>query len=180
MTDLEGTLPAWFTADNVFSSNGCWYIGSAESLHIGPYAERDVAESKSKLVVQQLRTLANDEDCFRYVRKFLRDEWELIGEGAAPAETDLVEEINLQPPPVQVRAGEHLYPWDRSARRFQVGRVWFFATREGIDVGPFATDAEAKKNERRLISLLIKSQTPEEVHRTIYDYKGLQDSQAGV
>ena len=172
---MARTLPAWFKAANIFSSNGCWYIGSVGSLNIGPYADRDVAESRSKLVVKQLKALANDDDRLRYVQKFLHDEWELIGEGTAPEETALVEEIDLQPPPVQVRDGERQKLWFRSARVFQVDGVWFFATREGVDIGPFDSETEAKKNEHRLISLLLKAKTPEEALRTINEYKHRQD-----
>ena len=172
---MQRRLPAWFKADNIFSSNGCWYIGSVGSLNIGPYASRDVAESRSKLVVQKLKALANDEDQLRYVQKFLHDEWELIGEGTAPEEDALVEEIDLQPPPVQVRDGEQQKLWYRSARAFQVDGVWFFATREGVDVGPFDSEPEAKKNEHRLISLLLNAKTPEEALRTINEYKHRPD-----
>ena len=129
---MQRRLPAWFKADNIFSSNGCWYIGSVGSLNIGPYASRDVAESRSKLVVQKLKALANDEDQLRYVQKFLHDEWELIGEGTAPEEAALVEEIDLQPPPVQVRDGEQQKLWYRSARAFQVDGVWFFAREKAL------------------------------------------------
>jgi hypothetical protein len=166
---MQRTLPLWFQADQVFSHNGNWYFGSVDNLHIGPYRSRDIAESKSNQVANRLRQLNSDEARLSYVRKLLHEEWEQILPGASPKET--VGEIDLTPPLVKVRDGEGQKTWYRSERFFHVDGVWLFATREGIDVGPFDSELEAKQHERRLVSLLARARTPEEAYRIIYEYK---------
>ena len=47
---MEYSLPAWFKADEIFTHNGNWYLGSVGSLHIGPYSDRETAETKSEQV----------------------------------------------------------------------------------------------------------------------------------
>lgn len=167
---VQTSLPGWFQADELFTNDGNWYFGSQAGVNIGPYADRDTAENKSNEVVERLRKLKSDDDRLQVVRKILQEEWETVGEGA-PAET-VVEEIDLAPPPPEpVRGGEEQRRWYRAARFFQVDDVWFFSTREGIDVGPYYSEVDAKKHERHLVSLLIRTRTPEEAYRVIYEYK---------
>ncbi len=41
------------------------------------------------------------------------------------------------------RQGEDAYAWFRSNRFYKVKDYWYFATREGVDFGPFKSQAEA-------------------------------------
>jgi len=41
------------------------------------------------------------------------------------------------------RQGEDAYAWFRSNRFYRVKDCWFFATREGVDYGPFNSLIEA-------------------------------------
>jgi hypothetical protein len=169
-SDVSGKLPQWFRADEVYAYNGQWYFGSREGLHIGPYAEKDVAKAKGTQVAKRLRAM-NEAQQLKFVRKVLDREWDNvsrlipktgIGDAAAGSEP---------PPKEAVRRGEGYRNWYRSGRYFQADGAWFFSTREGIDVGPFETELEAKKHERRLVTLLERSQSAEEAFQIIHEYK---------
>ena len=165
---VQATLPGWFRADEIFSSDGSWFFGSQEGLNIGPYADEKAAKSKSKQVAKRLLALNNDDDRLQFVRKVMHEEWESVGS----QDGSDIEQIDLAPPPLEpVRGGEDYKRWYRAERFFQVDGVWFFSTREGIDVGPFDSEIDAKKHERRLVSLLIKTKGPEEANRVITEYK---------
>ena len=167
---VQATLPGWFQADEIFSSEGSWFFGSQEGLNIGPYEDEQAAKTKSEQVAKRLLALNNDDDRLQFVRKVLHDEWERVG--ATSDDGADVEEIDLAPPPPEpVRGGETYKRWYRAERFFQVDGVWFFATREGIDVGPFDSEADAKNHERQLVSLLIKAKSVEEACQVIREYK---------
>jgi hypothetical protein len=166
------SLPSWFQADNVFSYGGRWYFGSKGGLHVGPYADKPSAKSKSSEVASCLRQVTSDGQRLRYVRRLLHDEWDQVLIGIISNDESLcVERIDVLPPPPLVRRGEQSKSWFRSNRFFKVDDVWFFSTREGIDVGPFSNEDEAKKHESRLLSLLAQTETDEEAHLAIYEYK---------
>lgn len=54
------------------------------------------------------------------------------------------------------RAGEAERTWFRSDRIFRLGEAWYIATREGIDVGPYGTLAEARHHCAKLIAQLAR------------------------
>lgn len=165
------SLPVWFQADEVFTHNENWYIGSVGSLHIGPYGDRETAETKAVIVAKKLRSMDTDASQLRYVRRLLHEEWKEISMTGSNGETCLSEEIELTSPPAAVRNGEKPKNWFRSGRVFKVGVVWFFTTREGIDIGPFGSELEAKMHEQQLIALLRKELTDEEARKIVYEYK---------
>lgn len=167
---MPGKLPQWFKADEVYASNGQWYFGSREGLHIGPYADREVAKAKGTQVAKRLRTM-NESQQLKFVRKVLDAEWDNIAHlipntGIGDAATG-----STPPPKEAVRRGEGYRNWYRSGRYFQADGAWFFSTREGIDVGPFETEGDAKKHERRLVTLLERAQSAEEAFQIIHEYK---------
>ena len=167
---MERPLPSWFKADEIFSDSGRWYFGSLDGLHVGPYKNEKTARSRGSQVATRLRLLDNDADRIRFVRKVLHLEWKTVGATTNSVSTEAP--IDLGPPPLDpVREGEDHRKWYRSDRFFQVDGVWFFSTREGIDVGPYGFEAEAKKHERYLVRLLLKTRSPEEAYRVIYEYK---------
>lgn len=170
---VAGSLPSWFQADNVFSHNGRWYFGCMDGLHVGPYAEEEVARCKSMSATMHLRRTRTDGEKLRYVRELLRDEWgDILNDSDAEGgEVIQMEHIDLTPPPMRVREGEPARTWFRSGRFFQVDSAWFIATREGIDVGPFASETEAREHEKKLIMLLTRCRRPEQAYRIIYEYK---------
>ena len=108
------SLPVWFQADEVFTHNGNWYLGSVGSLHIGPYGDRESAEIKAIVLAKKLRSMDTDASQLRYVRRLLREEWKEIGMAGSDGETCLSEEIELTTPPVPVRSGEKPKNWFRS------------------------------------------------------------------
>jgi hypothetical protein len=55
------------------------------------------------------------------------------------------------------RAGEDPRQWFRCDRIFFQNGGWYIATREGIDVGPYANAAAARRDEKQLIKLLTRS-----------------------
>jgi hypothetical protein len=106
------------------------------------------------------------------VRELLREEWSTILQDSTDHdEVVLAEEIDLEPPPMEVRKGEPPRSWFRSSRFFKVDSAWFIATREGIDVGPFESESQARRHGRRLIESLAISNSPDESYRIIYEYK---------
>lgn len=166
---MKNKLPGWFEADQVFEQDGGWYFGSRFALHLGPYRDYETAHAKSLKTVQRMLELESESKRLSYVRALLYEEWEEVGPfGEA---VGLGEEIELTAPPVQVRHGEPYQSWFRSDRFFQMNGVWFFSTREGIDVGPFDSEVEAKKHERKLVMALTQARAPEDARRTIYEYK---------
>lgn len=55
------------------------------------------------------------------------------------------------------REGEDPRQWFRCDRIFFQNGGWYIATREGIDVGPYANAAAARRDEKQLIKLLTRS-----------------------
>lgn len=177
---MDRPLPAWFKADNVFSHRGRWYFGCQNSLHVGPYRDRKTAEATSLKVTARLRSLRSERQRLDYVRDLLRDEWTAIAPKQKPGEprgraARGEAGVDLSPPVPTVRAGETQRSWFRSERFFAVEGVWFFTTREGVEVGPFSSKAEAQHHERRLVKLLAKAETPHQAHRIAYEYKHRPD-----
>jgi hypothetical protein len=167
---VQATLPNWFQADEVFSNDGHWYFGSQQGLNIGPYDDRDAAQSKSVQVAKALLAIDCDDARLQFVQRVLHEEWDSVGT-ASFASPD-VEVLDLAPPPPEpVRGGEEQKRWYRAARFFQVDNVWFFSTREGLDIGPYDSEMTAKSHERKLVTLLIRAKTSEEAYRVIYEYK---------
>ena len=167
---MPGKLPQWFRADEVYAYGGQWYFGSREGLHIGPYVDREVAQAKGTQVAKRLRAM-NEAKQLKFVRKVLDAEWENVSHlipktGIGDAAT------GSEPPPKEaVRRGEGYRNWYRSGRYFQADGAWFFSTREGVDVGPFESEAQAKKHERRLVSILQRTNSAEEAFKIIHEYK---------
>ncbi len=59
----------------------------------------------------------------------------------------------------------------RSSDRFLMANgAWYFTTREHIEVGPFATRADAVKACERLIDQLRTVSDPEDARKTIDDF----------
>jgi Domain of unknown function (DUF6316) len=58
----------------------------------------------------------------------------------------------------------------RGSHVFPAGGKWYFNTREGIDVGPFATRSEAEINSTRLRLVLAKIAEPELARTVILRY----------
>ncbi len=164
---MDAVIPSWFPADQIYPRGDHWFIGGEESLHIGPYKDKALAESKSKQFCARFAKLFDDGERMRYVRKVLSDEWAQIG----PDATLQVEEIALEEILDPVRQGEAPKQWYRSVRFFQVDGVWFFSTREGIDVGPFETETYARHQEQGLKSLLIRTKSSEQARLTVMEFK---------
>lgn len=169
---MDAAIPAWFQCDQIYSQGSQWFIGSQESLHIGPYGDENVALSKSEEFCRKIKRMMNDGDRLRYVRKLLSDEWDAIG----PEAHLEAEEISLGGVEEPVRNGEPQKHWYRSNRFFQVEGIWFFSTREGLDVGPFDSENDARYHERKLKSLLIKCSSEESARHAILEYKHRPES----
>lgn len=167
---MPGKLPQWFRADEVYAYNGQWFFGSREGLHIGPYSDRDIAKAKGTQVAKRLRTM-NEAQQLKFVRKVLDAEWGNISKFILTTGIGDASAGSSPPPKEAVRRGEGYRNWYRSGRYFQADGAWFFSTREGIDVGPFETEAEAKKHERRLVAMLERTNSAEEAFQIIHEYK---------
>ena len=63
--------------------------------------------------------------------------------------------------------GGHYY---RSDRFFMANGAWYFATREQIDVGPFATRIDAVEAAEKLIAILRGEPDAESARKAIQDF----------
>ncbi len=61
--------------------------------------------------------------------------------------------------------------WFRSERLFSVNGVWYFATREGVDQGPFATRRLA---EQALAGFVHDAQSWDEISRQSFEVRELE------
>jgi hypothetical protein len=71
---------------------------------------------------------------------------------------------------MDARQGEAPKMRFRGSHVFPAGGKWYFNTREGIDVGPFATRGEAEINSTRLRLVLAKIDDPELARAVILRY----------
>jgi hypothetical protein len=148
--------PSWFAADVTFEGADGWYIGSQNGFSLGPYCNEQTAKMQSAEVQQRLARAKDGGDRLRIVRTFLA------------GQKDRKDPSADQHP---VRSGEAIRMWFRSDRCFTVGdHQWYFLTREGIDVGPYDSKFEAETEARRLIRLLKKCDTEEQLRLTIYEF----------
>ena len=74
--------------------------------------------------------------------------------GRAPALLHHVRIFKGHPIAMEHRRNEPARTWFRSHRIFRSDSSWYFHTREGIDVGPFASEFEAQIEASMLKSLL--------------------------
>lgn len=69
------------------------------------------------------------------------------------------------------RKGEEERTWFRAGRIFREGDAWFVATREGIDVGPFESEEQARQNAERLVEILERTTSPVEALIAIREFR---------
>lgn len=144
--------PAWFAADHVFCAADGWYVGAEDGFRIGPFRSRFQAEAQSRTLTSRLARCRNVTEQVRTVRRFVfqqtRQEGRLVKNGisrlekSGPADAD------------QARAGEKPRLRFRTNRLFAVADTWYFATREGVDVGPYRSREDAAAGAERLLALL--------------------------
>jgi hypothetical protein len=151
---MARSVPSWFAADQVYHGVDGWYVGSADGLHVGPYPDQAGAEISSRGVCLRLRRTRTTREAIGVVRAFLGSQ----GASLQSSGHDTV------------RAGEDKRTWHRRRRVFNVNRLWFISTREGIDVGPYESVAEAERD-CALIRNLLKASTSEAAGRlAIYEF----------
>jgi hypothetical protein len=68
------------------------------------------------------------------------------------------------------RKNEHSRTWFRSHRTFRANDSWYFHTREGIDVGPFASEFEAQVEASILKHLLKNAASPSAAASAIREF----------
>lgn len=171
---MRALLPSWFAADQTYNDEDGWYIGSPTGFRVGPYRHRRLAERQSEGLVAKLASCRTTGDRVRVVRSFIHEQNHKEGRGLhnAPPETGPkapTVQGRIEPPPV--RAGESRRVWFRTNRVFAVDDVWFFSTRENIDVGPYATRAEAERDARRLVKILQDTDTETQCRLAIMQFK---------
>lgn len=164
---MQDAIPLWFQADKVYSRQGQWYLGSTNALHLGPYLTRNCAQAKSDEITECLRSLQAEDQQLAYVRSLLTSEWYDIRPNA---DFEVLREAPDQPRTFPVRQGESANQWSRSSRYFSVGCVWFFGTREGIDVGPFESKKEAVEHCRALLKSLAGT-SERQAFQLVFEYK---------
>ncbi len=151
------TIPAWFAADQTFNAPDGWYIGSPEGFSVGPYRDRDHAEGYSRTLATELNQCSNASEVAATVRRFIHEQtiepgrWLRSGVARA-ATTD-------SPDAPPRRSGEKPRVRFRTNRFFSAGGQWYFATRETLDVGPYATRADAERDAGRLLDILRITRT---------------------
>lgn len=168
MSAISKSTTDWIDTDKIFALDSGWFFGSRRGVHVGPYENHRLARVKADQVGRDLGELDSGEARLRYFRDFLRKERLAVGASAQTLPAANASD-GQDPDAVRVRAGEHDKVWYRSGRFFRIDNVWFFSTREGIDVGPFGSEGEARRHERRLVAML-SNESAEQAHRTIYEY----------
>lgn len=168
---MPRALPGWFAADQVYSAADGYYIGSPNGFRVGPYPRKATAESRSRTITSTLTSCTNTGDMVRAVRRFLHDQSAREGRQLGSGEPARAPGVmgSIEPPPR--RSGEAARVWFRTSRFFNVEDVWFFATREGIDVGPYESKAAAQRDANRLLEILRNTGTEAEGRLAIYQFK---------
>ena len=166
---MQDAIPPWFQADQVYSLKGKWYVGSTDALQLGPYPNEKRAVARSEEITDCLRSLANEDQQLTYVKSLLSSEWHDIQRYVDP-EVQKREAPVEKPRTFPVRDGEAPQHWTRSSRYFNVGSMWFFSTREGIDVGPFEHKKEAVDHCKTLLKSL-QDLSEHQAFKLIFEYK---------
>ncbi len=161
---MDVQLPKWFEVNSTFKYANGWYIGSRTGVNLGPYEDQETAELRSKEISNKLENTACPGERIALVRQLLHTEWESSKPSSKPDFASAKHETS-------VRKGEECKTWIRSERFFTVDGAWFFSTREGIDVGPYTTKVDTRKEERRLVKLLATTPNPTEAVLLIHEFK---------
>ncbi len=144
--------PDWFAADHVFSAADGWYVGAEDGFRIGPFRTRFQAEAQSRTLCSRLSRCRNVTEQVRTVRRFVfqqtRDEGRVVKNGISRLGKAGAADAG------ESRAGEKPRLRFRTNRLFAVGDAWYFATREGVDVGPYRSREDAAAGAERLLALL--------------------------
>ena len=168
-------IPSWFAADQVYRTGNGWYVGSPQGFRVGPYPREAAARERSAEITTELARCANTGDMVRAVRKFLYTQSRVDGRqlhsgpsvsNGSPA-MGVTGSVDLPPN----RVGEATKVWFRTSRFFSVGEVWFFHTREDIDIGPYESKQTAETDSRRLLDILKATRTAAEARLAIYQFK---------
>jgi len=150
---LNTPLPGWFQADRVYSGRNGWHIGSPSGISVGPYANETEAQAASSTILAQLTRVNGREAQVSAIRDFIN------GQTAAIMEDDPAARV------LTLRVGERSKYWVRSSRFFKVDEVWFFHTREGVDVGPYASESAVKADAALLVEILSTMHGEDEAAR---------------
>lgn len=150
---MSAPLPDWFAADQIYATGDGWYIGAADGFRVGPFASEQLARDQSQDLVTRLAGCRDTTERVRLIRRFIIDQSRQNGRRvrAAASTLETAPEQDAGPP---VRTGEGSRVWFRTHRVFAVGDAWFIATREGLDVGPYASRDEARAEAERLRDIL--------------------------
>ena len=68
------------------------------------------------------------------------------------------------------RKNEAIRTWFRSHRLFRSDEMWYFHTREGIDVGPFRSEFEAQVEASILLNVLKEATDPTKATTAIREF----------
>lgn len=156
---MSSSLPAWFPADRIYRARNGWHIGSSSGVSVGPYADESVARTASLRIQSALKRARNPTAQADVVRHFLRQQTPV--------------NVRDQPtaPAISVRVGESSKFWARSSRYFTVDNVWFFQTREGVDVGPYCSKETMARDASRLSEILGAMQDSGDAARRMAIYE---------
>lgn len=146
------TIPAWFAADRTFNAPDGWYVGSPEGFSVGPYRDRDDAEGFSRALTAELNQCGTTGEVVAAVRRFIHQQNSEHGRWLRSGVSRAVTSDGPDAPPL--RSGEKPRVRFRTNRFFSAGGQWYFATRETVDVGPYATRADAELDAGRLLEIL--------------------------
>jgi hypothetical protein len=138
---------------------------------VGPYSLKTQAERYSKGLVAKLERCRTTVDRVRVVRAFLHEQSRKNGRQLHSGPSAPGSSLTGKPTTPPVRAGEDPKVWFRTNRFFAVDEVWFFSTRENIDVGPYVSRVEAERDARRLLEILRETESVAERRLAILQFK---------
>jgi hypothetical protein len=167
---MSDSPPDWFASDQVHDAGDGFYVGAANGFRVGPFATRNQAESQSRELTLRLKRCRNVTERVRLLRRFIIDQRLKHGRqvrgAVSPTQTTPTAAGDAPP----TRAGERPRVWFRTHRVFAVGESWFFATREGLDVGPYVSNQAARQDAERLRVILQSSPDPTAAMRLILEF----------
>lgn len=164
---MQEQLPPWFAADQVFDAEDGWYVGVTNGFRIGPFAKQRQAQQHSRDLTARLRRCRDTTEMVRVVRQFVLDQTAAHGRQIrphlpSPADPGPAATVSSAPAAAAdklddgpaVRSGEAPRVWFRTNRVYAVGGVWYFSTREGIDIGPYPSRRLAEHDLTCLVDIL--------------------------
>ncbi len=127
-----------------------WYFMTREGVDIGPFPSEEAAQDG----VRDYAGFAMDAD------RIYLDSLEFVPDESDPSPVEPVDyHIAAETDMFDRRRGEAEAALQRSTRIFERAGEWFFATREGNDIGPFNSRSDAERGVEDYVSFSLDTES---------------------